>query len=104
MGVNRLDQAGNILRAAGLAISTVKVTSWKPAGTSATPKNPRKIQPALSGHLDAVERDIKHPGVGRIDDFLARARAARTSSTGVGPMSVPPISGGSSTSSANSRM
>ena len=42
---------------AGLEISTVKVTSWNPAGTSATPKNPRRsTRPSAVTLLDGRPR------------------------------------------------
>src|SRR5215217_7500554 len=88
MGVNRADEAGDILRRSGTgniySKGHVLETSWNVCN----PEEPAQVQPALSGHLHAIERDIKDPGVRRVDDLLAGAKGGQDqfdgSGTGVG--------------------
>ena len=47
-------------------------------------EEPAQIQPTLSGHIDAIERDIKHPGICRVDDLLAGAKGGEDQLDGGG--------------------
>src|SRR3954447_3680607 len=74
MGIDRLDQTGNILRGSRTGDIDGKDHVLEASRDIRDSEEPAQIYPALSGHIDAVERDAKHPGIRGIDDFLARAQ------------------------------
>src|SRR5688572_11852481 len=88
MGIDRLDQAGDILRSSRAGNINRKGHVLETSRYVCDSEEPAQIEPALSGHLDAIEWDIKHPGIRRVDDFLAGAKGGENqldrSGTGVG--------------------
>jgi hypothetical protein len=74
MGIDRLDQTGNILRRSGTGDIDGKGHVLEAGRDVRDSEEPAQIHPALSGHINAVERDAKHPGIRGIDDLLARAQ------------------------------
>src|SRR5215213_2450738 len=75
MGIDRLDQAGDILgrsRAGDIdGKGHVLEASWHVRDS----EEPAQIDSPLSGHVHTVEWYAEHPGIGRVDDFLARAKS-----------------------------
>src|SRR5829696_5356699 len=88
MGINRADQAGDILGRSGTGNIYSKGHVLETSRNVCNPEEPAQVQPALSGPLHTIERDIKDPGVRRVDDLLAGAKGGQDqfdgSGTGVG--------------------
>ena len=76
MGIDRLDQTGNILRRSRTGDIDGKGHVLEASRDVRDSEEPAQIHPALSGHIYAVERDAEHPDRRRIDDFLARAEGS----------------------------
>src|SRR5215207_3783323 len=71
MGIDRLDQAGDILGRSRTGNIDREGHVLETSRYLCHSEEPAQVQPTLSSHLDAIQRDIKHPGVCGVDDFLA---------------------------------
>jgi hypothetical protein len=89
MGIDRLDQTGNVLRRRWTGYIDRKGHVLEASRDVRNAKESAQIHSALSGHIDAVEWDPKHPRIRRIDDFLACAQGGKDqfdwSGSDVGP-------------------
>src|SRR5215213_2900071 len=74
MGIDRLYQTSNVLRRRRTGDIDSKGHVLEASRDVRNAEEPAQIHPALSGHIDAVERDPKHPRIRRVDDFLTRAQ------------------------------
>src|SRR5215208_6138057 len=75
MGIDRLDQTGNILRRSRTGDIDGKGHVLEASRDVRNAEEPTQIHPSFGGHIDTVERDAEHPGIRGVDDFLARAES-----------------------------